>query len=300
MTSLTAVRIVVTGATGYIGREVARRLHGDGHVVVGLTRDTSTPRAMGLERDGIAVVPGDIGDPASYRSHLGGVDVVIHTVSAADRPTASDQHLFEELLDLQRAGPVPHLVYTTGCSVYGAHRYPVLTEEVEGDATHPRFSLEQELRATGLRHTVVRPGFVFGGDARSSLLGRWLEEAHEGRSVFYGDLEKVWSWVHVDDLAAGFAAIVQRLDAVDGETFLFSDDSPVSALQTYLACQRRFGNGTSFRHAPIEEEDPLYRIFDRDEVVDSRKAQHDLSWRPVSPTVLGFIGSAATGADRSR
>ncbi len=281
----------LTGATGYVGEAVARLLVAQGHPVVGLTRDPRSPRASALGTAGVRMVAGDVGDPASYRARLGAAEVVVHTVADGRRPTESDELLLDELLALQEAGRAPHLVYTTGCSVYGAHTHPVLDERTPTDPDHPRAQLEARLGASGLAHTIVRPAFVFGGDGRSSLLARWLDEARDGVTVFYGDVEKVWSWVHVDDLARGYAAVLDHLADLDGEAFLLADDAPVGAMEAYAACQRAFGRTGPATHAPISDEEPVYRVFDRDEVVDSSKARRMIGWTPRAASVLELVAA---------
>jgi nucleoside-diphosphate-sugar epimerase len=280
--------ILVTGATGYVGEAVSTRLVREGHTVTGLTRDASSSRSTTLREAGIRMVSGDVGDPTTYREHLGAADVVVHTVTDSMRPSDADRDLFHELSAVSARGGAPHLIYTTGCSVYGAHSHRVLTEETPTDADHPRATLERELQASGLRHTIVRPAFVFGGDGRSSLLGRWLDADRDDVGMFYGDPTKEWSWVHVDDLARGYAAIVDRLPELDGETFLLADEAPFRALETFEAAMVVTHPAVPVVVAPIEEEHALYRVFDRHEVVDARKAQERLQWTAQEDDVLDF------------
>lgn len=285
--------VFITGATGYIGAAVSTHLVREGHTVTGLTRDASSSAARTLNDVGIRMVSGDFGDPATYREHLAAAHVVVHTVVDSKRPVDADRDLFSHLIAESSSGTGPHLIYTTGCSVYGAHSQAVLTEETPIDAGHPRAKLENELRLSGLPHTIVRPAFVFGGDGRSSLLGRWLDTGHEKAGVFYGDLAKKWSWVHVDDLARGYAAIIQRLQELDGATFLFADDEAFPALDTFQAAHAVVHPDGPITFAPIEGEDELYRIFDRDEVVDARKARDRLEWAARKENVTAFVQSKA-------
>ncbi|MBP2048376.1 hypothetical protein J2Z21_001300 [Streptomyces griseochromogenes] len=52
-----------------------------------------------------------------------------------------------------------------------------------------------------------------------------------GSSVFYGDTDKRWSWVHVDDLADAYVRILDNPAAVDGETFVIADEQRLKALR---------------------------------------------------------------------
>src|SRR5918911_124987 len=66
----------VTGATGFIGGQVARQLVQADHKVVAIARDPS--KATGLSALGIRVVPGDITDKESLRAPMAGVDGIFH------------------------------------------------------------------------------------------------------------------------------------------------------------------------------------------------------------------------------
>ncbi len=70
------MRVLVTGATGYVGQHVAKALRRSGHAVFGLTRDPTTPAAVRLTSAEIFPVRGDLREPHTYRTHLDRVDAV--------------------------------------------------------------------------------------------------------------------------------------------------------------------------------------------------------------------------------
>jgi uncharacterized protein YbjT (DUF2867 family) len=75
------MRILVTGATGFIGRHVAAELNAAGHDVTAMTRRPELYRGAG------AAVRGDITDPGSLRSALDGQDIafyLVHSLAHAD------------------------------------------------------------------------------------------------------------------------------------------------------------------------------------------------------------------------
>ena len=73
------MRFFVTGATGYIGTALCRRLVGAGHEVRALVRATS--RTEELHRLGVTTFVGDLGDRPSMREGMSGADWVVHAAA---------------------------------------------------------------------------------------------------------------------------------------------------------------------------------------------------------------------------
>jgi NADH dehydrogenase len=83
--------ILLTGATGVVGSALLRRLVAEGMPVRCLVRD---PRGLGDQRVRVQIALGDLGNPASFRNALRGVDTVIHlAASIRDQPRASIEEL---------------------------------------------------------------------------------------------------------------------------------------------------------------------------------------------------------------
>lgn len=293
------MRILVTGATGYLGRAVALALSADGHDVVALTRDPGADRATELERSGVRPVRGDLGDHDALVAAVRGVDAVAHTAFDADDNVGTDRGLFRAFETAGDDGHHRHLVYTTGCSVFGPGDHTVLTESTPVDPDSPRAGLEAELRATGIPSTVLRPAMVHGGDARTSIVGRWFRQALDGHPVHHGRPGKLWSWVHVDDAADAYAAVLREPAAHDGRTYLLADDQAVPARTVLEAAARTVGFDGQVAFAPIDEELPTYRVFDHDEVVDATQARSRLGWVPRRRDVLTELPASYAAWSRS-
>jgi nucleoside-diphosphate-sugar epimerase len=274
------MKILVTGATGYAGSRIAAALSRDGHAVLGLTRSRAGERSLSASE--VTPVLGDLAQPDTWRPHLQDVDAVVHTVLDLGDPLGSDRRLFAELL---ADGRRRHLVYTTGISAYGRTGSPLMDETTPGNPGSPlhfRFQLERELAASGLPHTVVRPGFLYGGAGSTSMLGQWFA----GLDVFYGDTAKRWSWVHVEDLAAAYATVLRDPSRFDGETFVLADDQRLCALDVQREALRAAGLTGEVTLADAEAGGMLHVAADQDELVSSAKAHRLLGWRPrhLSPT----------------
>ncbi|WP_328498623.1 NAD-dependent epimerase/dehydratase family protein [Streptomyces sp. NBC_00414] len=278
------MKILVTGATGYAGRRVSTALARAGHTVLGLTRDTATEAARDLTVDEVTPVQGDLSRPESWRDHLDGTDAVVHLLMDMSDPVGTDRRLFTELVEAQeRDGRRRHLVFTTGISAYGRTGPALMDENTRGNPESPigfRFALEKELAATGLSHTVVRPGFMYGGPATTSMTGQWFAGAEAGEPVFYGDTTKRWSWIHVDDLADAYVRVLDNPAAVDGEVFVVADDQRLSALDMQRVAVSAAGWTGGIAEESAEAGGMLQMAADQDELVTSAKAHRLLGWRP--------------------
>ncbi|MFC8662383.1 NAD-dependent epimerase/dehydratase family protein [Streptomyces sp. NPDC057199] len=278
------MQVLVIGATGYAGRCVSTALSRAGHTVLGLTRDADGPAARELAVNEVTPVPGDFSRPETWRAHLEGTDAVVHLLMDMSDPVGGDQRLIAELAAAQeRDGRRRHLVFTTGISSYGRTGLALMDENTPGDPESPlgfRFALEKELADSGLAHTVVRPGFMYGGPATTSMTGQWFAAAEEGKPVFYGDTTKRWSWVHVDDLADAYVRILDNPAAVDGEVFVVADDQRVAALDMQRIAVRAAGYTGEVTLETAEAGGMMQMAADQDELVTSAKAHRLLGWRP--------------------
>src|SRR4051794_17963378 len=88
---LEAALILLTGASGNVGRQVLSRLTARGERVRVLVRD---PRRLDSERVRVQIALGDLSDPASFRNALRGVQTVVHLAAAIrDQPRAPIEEL---------------------------------------------------------------------------------------------------------------------------------------------------------------------------------------------------------------
>ena len=153
------MRILVTGATGFIGGRLARRLLAEGHHVRALVRDPA--KAEHLERAGAELQPGDLLDPASLRGAGEGIDVAYYLVHSMGRGGAGDfearereaAYGFARMAEREGVGQV---VYLGG-----------LGDEPGSKHLRSRHETANVLERYGPPLTYFRAGMVVGADSES-------------------------------------------------------------------------------------------------------------------------------------
>ncbi len=207
------MRILVTGATGFVGSAVTNELRQRGHDIVGLARSESSANA--LRERGLDVHCGDIADPESVVSALLRVDAVIHTAFDHDFSRYVENcEADSQLLDaLARAleGTSKALVATSVTIVTPTGE---LSTEHEGAVDQiPRSASEAFLgyADTGVQTSVVRLPPTVHGAGDTAFVPALIALAREhGMSGYIGSGTNRWPAVHRDDAARLFCDAVEQ------------------------------------------------------------------------------------------
>ncbi|WP_329578517.1 NAD-dependent epimerase/dehydratase family protein [Kitasatospora sp. NBC_01250] len=229
-------KVLITGATGTVGRPLARLLVERGDQVRALVRDPA--RAAPLLPEGVTAVAGDLTDAASLRAAVAGCDTVFHTAGLAEQ-WLRDKGGFhrvnvtgtEQLVAAALAEGVECFVHTSTMDVFERPRdravafdETVLAAEPLGTA-YERSKQEADRLVTaavterGLPARITHPAAVFGpGPARPAALNRMLVDLARGRVPMLppGGMAVVFN----EDLARGH---LLAAEAPIGSRYLFSD-----------------------------------------------------------------------------
>jgi uncharacterized protein YbjT (DUF2867 family) len=140
--------ILVAGATGRQGGAVVRALLERGYSVRALTRKPDSERAQKLSAEGVKVVKGDLGDPASLRAAVEGVHGVFSVTDFWEHGYDKEIAHGKNLADAAQAAGVKHFVYS---SVGGADRAAGVAH------FESKWQVEQHLKTLSMPSTVLRP-----------------------------------------------------------------------------------------------------------------------------------------------
>jgi uncharacterized protein YbjT (DUF2867 family) len=158
--------LLLTGATGLVGRALLPRLTGAGETVRCLVRD---PRRLGSERVRVQIALGDLADPPSFRNAMRGVRTVVHlAASIRDQPAGSIEELngiatWRMVQAAERAG-VEHFVFASALGATSHDRTRFLRAKALA---------ERAVLGSDVRHTILAPSIVYApGDMFMTLLER--------------------------------------------------------------------------------------------------------------------------------
>lgn len=267
-------KIFLTGATGFIGKALARRLTELGWQVHALVRDPQ--KAGDLRHPNLTLFKGDLDDRRSVEEAMDGCTRVFHLAAYA-RAWAPDPVVFEEtnyvgglnILEVALAQGVMRVVTTSTAGVFGHSRDGTpTTEESEGEehlmTTYERSKSKLEKAighyiAEGLQVVVVNPARVFGPGPLDQSNGETMviQKYLQGRFRFLpGDGSSTGSYVNVDDVVNGHLLAMEK--GRSGERYILGGEN-ASFREFFDAIGRISGHPRRMFDFPI----PLIMAFAR-------------------------------------
>lgn len=292
------MKVVLTGATGFIGSHILMELQEHGHEVTALVRDSSQVNIVADSGATPAVV--DLYERPAVVQLLGNADAAIHTASPGDATSANlDAAVVDAVLEAFAGSGKPFLDISGGW-IYGSN--PSIGEESPIDAP-PLVAWKEPienrvLAAADVRGVVIVASTAYG-DGAGGIPGLLLSSPRDGDGnlIMIGSGQQHWSTVHVADLADFFRRALED-DNARGRYIVGDGLTPTVAELTEAAAVAVGAPGA----VPGSEDEARKRLGDYlaevlllDQRTVAARARAELDWVPSQP---GFVDELREGSYR--
>jgi UDP-glucose 4-epimerase len=294
------MRVLVTGAAGYVGRAVVHRLAEAGHDVVALTRRPWPDHPAALQAivadvlDAEAVTRAIADSEPDGVCHLAALTRVRDSFQEPNRYFAVNVtgtiHVLEALAQLAaRTGRVPRLVFGSTAAVYGLAGDDPIAEDAPTLPITPygatKLAADQAIRfqaATGALAAVSLRCFNVAGatlQTRDNDLTRVIPKTlavaagSEPHLVMNGDGSSIRDYLHVADLADAYTAALEAAQPAGHAIYNVGSALPVSLRDVIDSVQRVTAREVAVRRNPPQHEPPAL-------LADTSRIRRELGWEP--------------------
>jgi nucleoside-diphosphate-sugar epimerase len=302
------MRFFVTGATGFVGGVLARKLREAGHQVHASVR--SPEKAKELEVIGVKLFQGDITDKESMRVAMTDVDGVFHVagwykIGTRDKSAGEKVNIqgTRNVLELMQELKIPKGVYTSSLVVNSDTRGETKDESYHFTGRHlseydrtkaVAHGLAAEFVSVGLPLIIVMPGVIYGpGD--TSILRTNIHDFLQQKLPTLPS-QTAYCWAHVDDIAQGHVLAMEK--GKIGETYIIAGE-PYRVVEAFRLASQITGKPAPgvASHRVLKALSILVRPFDNflpetytseglrelagpTYLGDNRKARRELGYNP--------------------
>lgn len=237
------MKVLITGATGFVGTALANRMHREGFRVRGTVRNLSEKEFL---PQGAEVAPiGSIGPDIPWASTLEGVDIVVHlaarthvTRGLVQEPLKAYRLInvasTEQLARVAAASGVKRFVFLSSVKVNGEGKEKPYTELDLPAPEDPygiskweaELALNRIAAETGIELVIVRPPLVYGAGVKANFL-ELVNVVKRGIPLPFAGIENRRSFIYLENLVDAIIACSIRPEA-SGMTYLVSDGTDVS------------------------------------------------------------------------
>lgn len=238
---MSAPNVLITGATGLIGRNFARRATAAGYPVLAMVRQNSDRSAL----NGVPVrfVEADLSSPETLPAALAEADVVLHAAAhlgdwgPPEKYRAINVVALEHMLNAAvRIGRLQRWIQISSQGVYPArHHYgtdetiPAEPHNIDGytqTKAESELVVQRHIREHNLPAVILRPGFTYGPGERNALK-RVVEKIEAGKMKIIGRGDRLLNNTSVYNLCDAILLAIETPD-INGETFNIRDERLVT------------------------------------------------------------------------
>ena len=258
------MRVLVTGASGFLGGYMAEELVRRGHLVVGMVRkgsDTDLLRKLGIE-----LRIGDLEDQASLETVTKGVDAVIHLAAyytlkgSKERYERINVQGTQSLMEAMLKNGVRRLIYCSSTEAMGPTPHPPADEDspCEPNYEYGRSKLRsenliREYQKKGIEFTIIRPSGIYGPRNLDDV-SYWFITSYANTwasKIMVGSGKRVLQFAHVEDVVRGFVLALERPEVSAGRTYFITDSRAYSYEEIYGILANIFGKDPPKWHVGV-------------------------------------------------
>ncbi len=247
---LSGRKVLVTGATGFIGGRLVEKLVLDTGAQV-RAFVTGYARAVRIARFDVELATGDLTSPEDVRAAVRGCDVVFHCAYGSRGDAASQRRVNVEgtrhVLEASRDEGVDRVVHVSTVAVYGNPGDGDLDEtapreysgDVYADSKRDAEEVVEAYAREGVPAVIIQPTVVYGpfGPAWTQ---RVIERLRSRRVILVDEGQGLCNAVYVDDVVDAMLLAATR-PGVEGEAFLISGAEPTTWRDFYRAYEEMLG-----------------------------------------------------------
>ena len=307
------MKVLVTGATGFVGQVVCQHLTGSGFSVQKAIRNKS------IEAQGHSHIVGELNANTDWSQALIGIDAIVHLAARVHVMSDSSTDPLSEFRKVNVDGTVKlaqqavqakvrRFIFISSIKVNG--------EKTEGnsfsenDIPAPqdpygvsKFEAEQALqkiaRETGLEVVILRPPLIYGPKVKANFL-QLINVIHKGWPLPLGSVKNQRSLLYVYTLADAIKLCITHPNAA-GKTYLISDEKSLSTADLVVKLGQFLQRSPRLLKVPVSfmklggnllgKSDMIDRLTSS-LVVDSNKIRQELNWTSPYSIDLGMQKTA--------
>lgn len=305
-------RVLVTGASGFVGQKLCSRLLEQGYQVRAAVRTDDgnrTPEQSGRGVRAERVIVKDLTDPSRWAAAMSEMDGIVHLAARVHVMREAVANPLEEFRRINLKATerlarqaaqvgVRRFVYLSTIKVNGERTFGEPFRETDSPEPDDAYAiskweaeraLAQVSRETGLEVVIVRPPLVYGPGVKGNFLSL-LRLVHAGVPLPLAGVNNRRSFVALDNLVDLIAKCIEHPRAA-GEVFLAADQKDLSTPELVRLISKSMGKATRLFPFPpallqmasrIVGKMPVYERLCGSLAVDASKANNVLGWTPVS------------------
>jgi nucleoside-diphosphate-sugar epimerase len=228
------MKYFVTGATGFVGNVLARKLREAGHEVHASVRNPD--KAKDLQALGVKLFKGDVTDKESMREAMTGVDGVYHVagwykIGTRDKSDGEKVNIqgTRNVLELMQELRIPKGVYTSTCAVNSDTHGQLVDESYHFTGKHlseydrtkaVAHDVAKKFIAKGLPLVIVMPGLIYGPGDTSVLRTNIQDFLHQKLPMLPS--QTTLCWAYVDDIVQGHMLAMEK--GKIGESYIIAGE----------------------------------------------------------------------------